>query len=56
LRQGGAISPLLASIFLHHVLDEWFESEVRPRLARRSTLVRYADDCAPRRREEEALM
>jgi RNA-directed DNA polymerase len=42
--QGGVISPLLANIFLHHVLDEWFESEVRPRLAGRSTLVRYADD------------
>ncbi len=42
--QGGVISPLLANIFLHHVLDEWFESEVRPRLAGKSMLVRYADD------------
>ena len=42
--QGGVISPLLANIFLHHVLDEWFESEVRPRLKGRCTLVRYADD------------
>src|SRR5215831_9159287 len=31
-------------IFLHHVLDEWFEHEVRPRLAGRCTLVRFADD------------
>src|ERR1700756_3600685 len=31
--QGGVISPILSNIFLHHVLDEWFESEVRPRLA-----------------------
>jgi RNA-directed DNA polymerase len=54
--QGGVISPRLANIFLHHVLDEWFESAVQPRLAGRSTLVRYADDGAPRRREEEALM
>ena len=30
--------------FLHHVLDEWFEHEVRPRLAGRCTLVRFADD------------
>jgi RNA-directed DNA polymerase len=42
--QGGVISPLLANIFLHHVLDEWYVGEVRPRLRRRSTLVRYADD------------
>lgn len=42
--QGGVISPILSNIFLHHVLDEWFESEVRPRLAGNSTLVRFADD------------
>jgi RNA-directed DNA polymerase len=42
--QGGVISPLLSNIYLHHVLDEWFEAEVRPRLKGRCTLVRYADD------------
>ena len=42
--QGGVISPMLSNIFLHHVLDEWFESGVRPRLAGSCTLVRYADD------------
>jgi group II intron reverse transcriptase/maturase len=42
--QGGVISPCLSNIFLHHVLDEWFESEVRPRLKGRCTLVRFADD------------
>lgn len=42
--QGGVISPLLANIYLHEVLDTWFEREVRPRLAGRATLVRYADD------------
>lgn len=42
--QGGVISPCLSNIFLHHVLDEWFESEVRPRLKGRSTLARFADD------------
>jgi group II intron reverse transcriptase/maturase len=42
--QGGVISPLLSNIFLHHVLDQWFETEVRPRLAGACTLVRFADD------------
>jgi group II intron reverse transcriptase/maturase len=42
--QGGVISPLLANIFLHTVLDVWFEQEVKPRLRGRALLVRYADD------------
>ena len=42
--QGGVISPLLANVYLHYVLDEWFEREVRPRLIGRAYLVRYADD------------
>jgi len=42
--QGGVISPMLSNIFLHHVLDGWFENEVKPRLAGSCTLVRYADD------------
>jgi len=42
--QGGVISPCLSNIFLHHVLDEWFECEVKPRLKGNSTLVRFADD------------
>jgi group II intron reverse transcriptase/maturase len=42
--QGGVVSPLLANIYLHEVLDEWFEREVRPRLKGRAVLVRYADD------------
>jgi RNA-directed DNA polymerase len=42
--QGGVISPMLSNIYLHHVLDGWFEDEVRPRLQGNATLVRYADD------------
>ena len=41
---GGAISPLLANLFLHYVLDEWFEKEVRLRLRGRAFVIRYADD------------
>jgi hypothetical protein len=44
--QGGVISPILANIFLHEVLDVWFEREVKPRLSGRAHLVRYADDAA----------
>jgi len=44
--QGGVISPLLANIFLHEVLDEWFTRDVRPALDGRAALVRYADDVA----------
>ena len=47
----GVISPLLANVYLHYVLDVWFEQEVKPRLKGRAFLVRYADDCAPRRRQ-----
>jgi len=42
--QGGVISPILANIYLHTVLDEWFEREVKSRLRGKATLVRYADD------------
>jgi group II intron reverse transcriptase/maturase len=42
--QGGVISPLLANIYLHEVLDKWFATEVVPRLKGKAGLVRYADD------------
>ena len=42
--QGGVISPMLANIYLHEVLDAWWERDVRPRLRGRAALVRYADD------------
>ena len=45
--QGGVVSPILSNVFLHYVLDLWFEQEVKPRLRRGAYLIRYADDCAP---------
>lgn len=42
--QGGVISPLLANVFLHYALDEWFEHEVKPRMQGRVHLIRFADD------------
>jgi group II intron reverse transcriptase/maturase len=42
--QGGVASPILANIFLHEVLDVWFERDVRPRLKGRAFMIRYADD------------
>ncbi|HEU5181102.1 MAG TPA: group II intron reverse transcriptase/maturase [Candidatus Polarisedimenticolia bacterium] len=42
--QGGVVSPLLANVYLHEVLDRWFETEVKPRLHGRAFLIRYADD------------
>jgi group II intron reverse transcriptase/maturase len=44
--QGGVISPLLANVYLHEVLDLWFERDVRPRLHGKCFMVRYADDAA----------
>ncbi len=42
--QGGVISPMLSNVFLHYVLDEWFEQEIKPRMKGRCFLSRYADD------------
>ena len=42
--EGGVISPLLANVYLHYVLDEWFTEQVQPRLRGPSTLIRYCDD------------
>jgi RNA-directed DNA polymerase len=42
--QGQTISPLLANIYLHHVLDEWFEEVVKPRLRGEAHEIRFADD------------
>jgi RNA-directed DNA polymerase len=42
--QGSVLSPLLGNVYLHYVLDLWFEQEVKPRLRGRATLTRYCDD------------
>lgn len=42
--QGGVISPLLANIYLHYVLDEWIEQDVKSHCKGAIALVRYADD------------
>jgi RNA-directed DNA polymerase len=42
--QGGVISPLLSNIYLHEVLDTWFEAVVKPRLQGAAFLIRFADD------------
>jgi len=42
--QGQVISPLLANIYLHYILDEWFEKVVKPRLKGEAYEIRYCDD------------
>jgi len=54
--QGGVISPILANIYLHEVLDRWWVEDVLPRMRGRAALVRFADDCAPGGRVKEAKM
>ena len=52
--QGGIISPILANIYLHYVLDIWFEKVVKPRCEGQAYLCRYADDfvCAFRYKKD----
>jgi group II intron reverse transcriptase/maturase len=42
--QGSILSPLLGNVYLHHVLDQWFERDVLPRMQGKAHLIRYADD------------
>jgi RNA-directed DNA polymerase len=42
--QGASLSPILANVYLHYVLDEWFEHDVKPRLHGEAYLIRFADD------------
>jgi RNA-directed DNA polymerase len=53
--QGGVLSPVLANVYLHYVLDLWFETEVIPQLTGYAQLIRYADDfivCFEKEEEE----
>jgi retron-type reverse transcriptase len=54
--QGSVISPLLANVYLHYVFDLWANRWRHREATGNVIIVRYADDCAPRRREGEALM
>ena len=57
--QGQIISPLLANVYLHFVLDRWFETEVKPRLKGQAFAIRYADDgllCFERREDAEKVL
>jgi len=42
--QGGNISPMIVNVFLHYVMDEWYEKEVKPRMKWQGYVVRYCDD------------
>jgi len=42
--QGSGLSPLLGNVYLHHVLDQWFERDVLPRMKGKAHLIRYCDD------------
>jgi group II intron reverse transcriptase/maturase len=42
--QGSVLSPLLGNVYLHYVLDRWFDTEVKPRLRGKTILIRYCDD------------
>jgi len=42
--QGGLISPILANIYLHYVLDLWFKAEIQNKYSGESYMIRYCDD------------
>ncbi len=57
--QGQVVSPLLANIYLHYVLDTWFAEEIVPRLQGEAYEIRYADDfilCFQHRRDAERVL
>jgi RNA-directed DNA polymerase len=54
--QGSIVSPLLSNIYLHYALDLWFSRRVSKQSRGEARYFRFADDCAPRRRGEEAVM
>lgn len=57
--QGGVISPLLANIYLHYILDLWFEKKVKPKSRAYMQLIRYCDDfvvCCKNKRDAEEFL
>jgi len=57
--QGSALSPLLGNVYLHHVLDLWFQRKVKPTLQGKACLIRYADDfiiCFERKDDARAVL
>ena len=54
--QGGSVSPLLANLYLHYVFDLWVQRWRTTQAQGDVVVVRFADDCAPRRRREETVM
>ena len=52
--QGGLCSPIMANVYLHYVLDMWFEVRVKKLSRGMAEMVRFADDCAPRMRGQAA--
>lgn len=57
--QGGVISPMLSNIYLHEVLDTWFEQQIQPKLNGKAELIRFADDfviICKERTDAEALL
>ena len=52
--QGSIISPVLGNLYLHYVLDLWFDKVVKKSSRGQASMVRYADDSAPRRRRSAA--
>ena len=52
------ISPILANVYLHYVLDEWMETVVKPRMRGEMHLIRFADDfimCFQHREDAERV-
>ena len=45
--QGSILSPLLSNVYLHYVLDLWFEHRVKKQSRGEAYYFRFADDCAP---------
>jgi len=54
--QGAVVSPTLANVYLHYALDLWAHRWRQNKARGDVIIIRYADDCAPRRREEEVVM